>query len=177
MVGLDNAGKTTILYQFLMNEVVHTSPTIGSNVEEIVWKNIHFLVWDLAGKLFCSIFVFLSDPIKWNLIWFCSCFGFKCTTYNSKFIRSWIWHCVKKVNLRSFPNMEFNFCRCLLFFPATMITFLWPNEWNWPTNMVMITVIINNWYNFLSLRFIHFALNQVNKVYGRRGVHIIQIQR
>lgn len=51
MVGLDNAGKTTILYQFLMNEVVHTSPTIGSNVEEIVWKNIHFLVWDLAGKL------------------------------------------------------------------------------------------------------------------------------
>lgn len=49
MVGLDNAGKTTILYQFLMNEVVHTSPTIGSNVEEVVWKNIHFLVWDLAG--------------------------------------------------------------------------------------------------------------------------------
>ncbi|EAT33976.1 AAEL013761-PA [Aedes aegypti] len=50
MVGLDNAGKTTILYQFLMNEVVHTSPTIGSNVEEIVWKNIHFLVWDLGGQ-------------------------------------------------------------------------------------------------------------------------------
>lgn len=54
MVGLDNAGKTTILYQFLMNEVVHTSPTIGSNVEEIVWKNIHFLVWDLAGKQWLS---------------------------------------------------------------------------------------------------------------------------
>lgn len=35
MVGLDNAGKTTILYQFLMNEVVQTSPTIGSNVEEV----------------------------------------------------------------------------------------------------------------------------------------------
>jgi len=45
IVGLDNAGKTTILYQFLMNEVVHTSPTIGSNVEEVVWKNIHFLMW------------------------------------------------------------------------------------------------------------------------------------
>ena len=35
VVGLDNAGKTTILYQLLMNEVVHTSPTIGSNVEEV----------------------------------------------------------------------------------------------------------------------------------------------
>lgn len=57
MVGLDNAGKTTILYQFLMNEVVHTSPTIGSNVEEIVWKNIHFLVWDLAGKNLLNHFV------------------------------------------------------------------------------------------------------------------------
>lgn len=56
MVGLDNAGKTTILYQFLMNEVVHTSPTIGSNVEEVVWKNIHFLVWDLAGKFANSQF-------------------------------------------------------------------------------------------------------------------------
>ena len=50
MVGLDNAGKTTILYQFLMNEVVHTSPTIGSNVEEVVWKNIHFIMWDLGGQ-------------------------------------------------------------------------------------------------------------------------------
>jgi ADP-ribosylation factor-like protein 5B len=38
MVGLDNAGKTTILYQYLMNEVVHTSPTIGSNVEEVSQK-------------------------------------------------------------------------------------------------------------------------------------------
>ncbi|XP_046396139.1 ADP-ribosylation factor-like protein 5B isoform X2 [Ischnura elegans] len=50
MVGLDNAGKTTILYQFLMNEVVHTSPTIGSNVEEVVWKNTHFIMWDLGGQ-------------------------------------------------------------------------------------------------------------------------------
>ncbi|UYV67315.1 ARL5B [Cordylochernes scorpioides] len=50
IVGLDNAGKTTILYQFLMNEVVHTSPTIGSNVEEVVWRNVRFLMWDLGGQ-------------------------------------------------------------------------------------------------------------------------------
>ncbi|CAF4137268.1 unnamed protein product, partial [Rotaria magnacalcarata] len=50
IVGLDNAGKTTILYQFLMNEVVHTSPTIGSNVEEVVFKNIHFLMMDIGGQ-------------------------------------------------------------------------------------------------------------------------------
>ena len=38
-----------VLYS-LMNEVVHTSPTIGSNVEEVVWKNIHFLMWDIGGQ-------------------------------------------------------------------------------------------------------------------------------
>ncbi|XP_064345709.1 uncharacterized protein LOC135322098 [Camelus dromedarius] len=50
IVGLDNAGKTTILYQFLMNKVVHTSPTTGSNVEETVVKNTHFLTWDIGGQ-------------------------------------------------------------------------------------------------------------------------------
>uniref|UniRef100_A0A2I2ZCN9 ADP ribosylation factor like GTPase 5B n=1 Tax=Gorilla gorilla gorilla TaxID=9595 RepID=A0A2I2ZCN9_GORGO len=50
IVGLDNAGKTTILYQFSMNEVVHTSPIIGSNVEEIVINNTHFLMWDIGGQ-------------------------------------------------------------------------------------------------------------------------------
>lgn len=34
----------------LMDEVVHTSPTLGSNVEEVLWKNIHFIMWDLGGQ-------------------------------------------------------------------------------------------------------------------------------
>jgi len=50
IVGLDNAGKTTILYQFLMGEVVQTTPTIGSNVEEVRWKNIQFCMWDIGGQ-------------------------------------------------------------------------------------------------------------------------------
>ena len=33
-----------------MEEVVHTSPTLGSNVEEVVWKNIHFVMWDIGGQ-------------------------------------------------------------------------------------------------------------------------------
>lgn len=48
MVGLDNAGKTTILYQFLMNEVVQTSPTIGSNVEEV--RELFFFKTLFVGK-------------------------------------------------------------------------------------------------------------------------------
>uniref|UniRef100_A0A3B3QDG5 ADP-ribosylation factor-like 5C n=2 Tax=Paramormyrops kingsleyae TaxID=1676925 RepID=A0A3B3QDG5_9TELE len=50
IVGLDNAGKTTILYQFLTKEAVHTSPTIGSNVEEIAVRKTRFLVWDIGGQ-------------------------------------------------------------------------------------------------------------------------------
>ena len=35
IVGMNNAGKTTILYKLSLNEVVVTEPTIGSNVEEV----------------------------------------------------------------------------------------------------------------------------------------------
>jgi hypothetical protein len=30
--------------------VVATAPTIGSNVEEIVYKNIKFVMWDIGGQ-------------------------------------------------------------------------------------------------------------------------------
>ncbi|XP_010917632.1 uncharacterized protein [Elaeis guineensis] len=50
VVGLDNAGKTTTLYKLHLGDVVNTSPTIGSNVEEVVYKNIRFEVWDLGGQ-------------------------------------------------------------------------------------------------------------------------------
>ncbi|KAI3386824.1 hypothetical protein SNEBB_002731 [Seison nebaliae] len=50
IVGLDNAGKTTILYQYLLNDTVHTSPTIGSNVEEISYNNMRFIMWDIGGQ-------------------------------------------------------------------------------------------------------------------------------
>lgn len=50
MVGLDNAGKTTILYQLRLHEVISTVPTIGFNVETVNYKNISFTVWDIGGQ-------------------------------------------------------------------------------------------------------------------------------
>ncbi|THD27722.1 ADP ribosylation factor protein 5B [Fasciola hepatica] len=50
IVGLDNAGKSTILYQFVLKEAVHTSPTVGSNVEEVKWRNLHLIMWDIGGQ-------------------------------------------------------------------------------------------------------------------------------
>merc|ERR1712216_667571 len=50
MVGLDAAGKTTILYKLKLGEVVTTIPTIGFNVETVEYKNISFTVWDVGGQ-------------------------------------------------------------------------------------------------------------------------------
>eukprot|EP00920_Eleutheroschizon_duboscqi_P040790 GHVT01097506.1.p1 GENE.GHVT01097506.1~~GHVT01097506.1.p1 ORF type:complete len:181 (+),score=28.96 GHVT01097506.1:1019-1561(+) len=50
ILGLDNAGKTTILYRLHVDEVVQTIPTIGFNVETVQYKNIKFQVWDLGGQ-------------------------------------------------------------------------------------------------------------------------------
>jgi small GTP-binding protein len=50
MVGLDAAGKTTILYKFKLGEIVTTIPTIGFNVETVEYKNICFTVWDVGGQ-------------------------------------------------------------------------------------------------------------------------------
>uniref|UniRef100_A0AC34PWT7 ADP-ribosylation factor n=1 Tax=Panagrolaimus sp. JU765 TaxID=591449 RepID=A0AC34PWT7_9BILA len=50
MIGLDAAGKTTLLYKLKLGEVVTTIPTIGFNVETVTYKNINFTVWDVGGQ-------------------------------------------------------------------------------------------------------------------------------
>jgi len=50
MVGLDAAGKTTILYKVKLGEQVTTIPTIGFNVEEVTYKKTKFTIWDVGGQ-------------------------------------------------------------------------------------------------------------------------------
>jgi len=50
ILGLDSAGKTTLLYRLQLGEVVSTIPTIGFNVETVNYKNLQFQVWDLGGQ-------------------------------------------------------------------------------------------------------------------------------
>jgi hypothetical protein len=49
MVGLDAAGKTTILFRLKLGEVVTTIPTIGFNVETVQYKNVSFTGAVAAG--------------------------------------------------------------------------------------------------------------------------------
>ena len=62
VVGLDNAGKTTTLYKLQLGDVVTTHPTVGSNVEELVYKNIRFEV--IFFFFFSCYFEFLDDLIS-----------------------------------------------------------------------------------------------------------------
>lgn len=50
ILGLDGAGKTTILYRLQIGEVITTKPTIGFNVETLNYKNLKLNVWDLGGQ-------------------------------------------------------------------------------------------------------------------------------
>lgn len=51
LLGLDNAGKTTILYKVKLNENICSIPTIGFNVETVTpCKGITFTVWDVGGQ-------------------------------------------------------------------------------------------------------------------------------
>merc|ERR1719330_2032655 len=50
LVGLDAAGKTTILYKLKLGEVVTTIPTVGFNVETVEYKSLSCMVWDIGGQ-------------------------------------------------------------------------------------------------------------------------------
>ena len=50
ILGMQNAGKTTILYRLSLGQLVKTTPTIGSNVEELTHNNVKFQAWDLGGQ-------------------------------------------------------------------------------------------------------------------------------
>lgn len=50
MLGLDNAGKTTILYNLKLGKAEETVPTVGFNVETIRYKKLVMNCWDVGGQ-------------------------------------------------------------------------------------------------------------------------------
>jgi len=50
LVGLDAAGKTTLLYKLKLGETQEQMPTLGHNVEELEYKGIKFIINDLGGQ-------------------------------------------------------------------------------------------------------------------------------
>lgn len=50
MLGLDAAGKTSIVYKLKLGEIVATIPTIGFNVELVDYKDLSLTLWDVGGS-------------------------------------------------------------------------------------------------------------------------------
>lgn len=50
MLGLDAAGKTTVLYRLKLDQPVTAIPTVGFNVETVTYKNVKFGIWDVGGQ-------------------------------------------------------------------------------------------------------------------------------
>ena len=71
MLGLDAAGKTTVLYKLQLGEVVTTIPTIGFNVETVKYKSLTMNIW--YYKIFIvhdfKILLLLSKPSLFKLLW------------------------------------------------------------------------------------------------------------
>ncbi|EGC28633.1 hypothetical protein DICPUDRAFT_90855 [Dictyostelium purpureum] len=50
MLGLDNAGKTTILKKFNGEDITTISPTLGFNIQTLMYKEYKLNIWDIGGQ-------------------------------------------------------------------------------------------------------------------------------
>lgn len=50
MLGLDNAGKTTILKKLSEEDISNITPTQGFNIKSVVHDGVRLNVWDIGGQ-------------------------------------------------------------------------------------------------------------------------------
>ncbi|CAG2184054.1 unnamed protein product, partial [Oppiella nova] len=50
LLGLDNAGKTTILKKMASEDVTHITPTQGFNIKSVQSVGFKLNVWDIGGQ-------------------------------------------------------------------------------------------------------------------------------
>uniref|UniRef100_A0A7S1F4A0 ADP-ribosylation factor-like protein 3 n=1 Tax=Noctiluca scintillans TaxID=2966 RepID=A0A7S1F4A0_NOCSC len=50
MLGLDNAGKTTILKSMSNEDITNVTPTQGFNIKSLVQEDLKLNVWDIGGQ-------------------------------------------------------------------------------------------------------------------------------
>merc|ERR1719210_998465 len=50
LLGLDNAGKTTILKKFNGEPIDTVSPTLGFNIKTLDYKGYKLNIWDVGGQ-------------------------------------------------------------------------------------------------------------------------------
>ena len=51
LLGLDNAGKTSLLYFMRDAQFKDTVPTVGLNIEHLQYKRYSLTMWDVGGQI------------------------------------------------------------------------------------------------------------------------------
>ncbi|GAA5880618.1 hypothetical protein JCM1840_002272, partial [Sporobolomyces johnsonii] len=72
MLGLDNAGKTTICKALLGEDVNEVSPTLGFNIRTIIHQGYTLNVWDIGGQTslrpYWRNYFEHTDAVVWRLV-------------------------------------------------------------------------------------------------------------
>lgn len=50
VLGLDNAGKTTVINQIMGNDIMKVAPTMGFQIHTFPWAGYSMNVWDIGGQ-------------------------------------------------------------------------------------------------------------------------------
>jgi len=50
ILGLDNAGKTTILKKFMGEDTSEIAPTLGFNIQTVEYDSFKLNIWDVGGQ-------------------------------------------------------------------------------------------------------------------------------
>ncbi len=75
IVGLESSGKTTIIYQYKIGEMVTTIPTEDFNMDIVQHKNVEYTMWDIGGAdkeswpnhyLMANVIIFVVDSNDHN---------------------------------------------------------------------------------------------------------------
>ena len=65
VLGLDNAGKTTILKKLSDEEITHIMPTQGFNIKSLSKEGFKLNVWDIGGELWCAPAIEALSEAAW----------------------------------------------------------------------------------------------------------------
>lgn len=69
ILGLDNAGKTTIVKKIINEDVLKVSPTMGFQISTVLYKEYNLNIWDIGGqtslRAFWGNYFDKTDAIMW----------------------------------------------------------------------------------------------------------------
>ncbi|KAL4433178.1 hypothetical protein ABPG74_010873 [Tetrahymena malaccensis] len=71
ILGLDGAGKNTVLYKMKLLENVQVISTNGSNIRSVEYKNLNFIIWDIPDykrlRQLCHCYCYDSSALIYVL--------------------------------------------------------------------------------------------------------------